>query len=311
MAAGRCSVADAFLQPRPRVLVTGCTGQIGSALLACAPDDLDVRGVSHGEFDIGSASDIAAVLAEHRPALIVNAAAYTAVDLAETEREQAFRVNAYGPAGLADAARERGIRLVHLSSDFVFDGSVREPYRWNARTRPLSVYGASKAAGEAAVRSTTLAALIVRTSWVYAAHGRNFVHTMLRLLARPEPVRVVADQFGIPTHAGSFARALWPLIDSGATGIHHLTDAGATTWYDFAVAIGQEAHRLGLLPKPAAVTPIETRDYPTPARRPAFSVLDSDETWTGLGRRAPHWRSELRAVLSELGKLGERGGATA
>lgn len=291
---------DASRHPRPRVLVTGAAGQIGRALMASAPDGVDVRGVTRAELDIGSASDIDAAFAEHRPDIVINAAAFTAVDAAETHREQAFRINAYGPASLADAAARRGIRMVHLSSDFVFDGTTREPYPCDAKAHPLSVYGASKAAGEAAVRASAPGALIVRTSWVYAAQGQNFVRTMLRLMARSTAVRVVADQFGIPTHASSFAKALWALVEDEAAGTCHLTDAGPTSWFDFAVAIRGEASRLHLLSSPAAVVPIPTVDYPTPARRPAFSVLDSTGTWNRLGRSAPHWRSELRAMLTEL-----------
>lgn len=283
-----------------RVLVTGCGGQVGRALLATAPEGIEAWGLARADLDICCSRSIAAALADRRPDVIINAAAFTAVDRAETEWDEAYAVNAEAPAKLARAADRLGARLVHLSTDFVFDGSARAPYPPQAEVRPLNIYGASKAAGEAAVRAILPDALIVRTAWIYAARGQNFVRTMLRLMARTDHVGVVADQLGTPTHAGSVARGLWSLVANGVGGTCHLTDAGVASWYDFAVAIGEEAAELGLLERPVEVMPIATADYPTPARRPAYSVLDSSDSWRRAGRAAPPWRSELRAMLAEV-----------
>jgi dTDP-4-dehydrorhamnose reductase len=182
---------------------------------------------------------------------------------------------------------------VHVSTDFVFDGKASSPYAPDAPTRPLGVYGATKRDGEIAAGAD---ALIVRTAWVYAAAGNNFVRTMLRLMAERDEVRVVADQIGTPTHAASLARAIWALAAAGSTGHYHWTDAGAASWYDFAVAIQEEALALGLLSRAVPIVPIRTVDYPTPAQRPAFSILDKTTTWAITGP-ARHWRAELRDCL--------------
>jgi dTDP-4-dehydrorhamnose reductase len=285
-----------------RVLVTGSAGQVGRALLGTAPAGVEAWGMSRADLDICSSRSIAAALAERRPDVIINAAAFTAVDRAEIERDAAHAVNAEAPAKLARAAQGMGIRMVHLSTDFVFDGAARRPYRPDAAVRPLSVYGASKAAGEAAVRAILPDALIVRTAWVYAAGGRNFVHTMLRAMASGRQVRVVADQVGTPTHADSLARGLWALVEDRASGTVHLTDGGVASWYDFAVAIAEAAAGQGLIARTAEVTPITTAEYPTAARRPRYSVLDSSDSWRRMGRAPPPWPSELRAMLAQLGE---------
>jgi dTDP-4-dehydrorhamnose reductase len=284
-----------------KVLVTGATGQVGRALMASAPAHATCSGLSHAELDIGSEEAVAASLHLHRPDVIVNAAAYTAVDRAESEQEQAARVNVQGARNLALAARATGARLVHLSTDFVFDGLASTPYRPQAATNPLSVYGRTKRDGE----DTVLALLpersvVLRTAWVYAALGSNFLRTMLRLLAANGVVRVVSDQIGTPTAAHSVARMIWSIVAHPELhGVHHWTDEGVASWYDFAVAIAEEAIALQLLPPTVTVTPITTDQYPTRARRPCFSVLDK----TSLGALAPervHWRVALRAVLREV-----------
>ncbi len=282
-----------------KVLVTGAEGQLGRLLLYTAPAGAEVAGWGRADLDIGDAEAVQVRVQALKPALIINAAAYTAVDKAESEPDLAARVNAAGPANLAAAAQAVGARLVQVSTDFVFDGAAGSPYRADAPTNPLGVYGCTKRDGELAVlRALPQHALIVRTAWVYAAQGRNFLHTMLRLLRERGAVRVVADQVGTPTSARCLARALWRLADAGTCGVCHWTDAGVASWYDFAVAIAEEAAALGLLPAGAAVTPIATADFPTPARRPAYSVLDKSSLPAGL---APaHWRQELRAVLKEI-----------
>ena len=202
---------------------------------------------------------------------------------------------------LASAARNAGAGFVHVSTDFIFDGTAHLPYPPDALPNPLGVYGRTKLEGEEAARDLHGNPLIVRTAWVYAAKGANFVATMLRLMRERSELGVVADQIGTPTHVPTLARTIWTLAQGGHTGTFHATDAGVASWYDFAVAIHEEALALGLLTTPVTVKPIRTSDYPTPAQRPAYSVLDKSATWalTGLPN---HWRVELRACLQELAR---------
>ena len=284
-----------------RVLLAGASGQVGLACARLAPAGVEMLALGHAEFDIGDAAAVSARIAQFQPDLIINAAAYTAVDKAESEHDAARRGNAAGPANLAAALAGRpDARLIHLSTDFVFDGRGSVPYAPEAATAPLGVYGASKLAGEQAVRERLgERALVLRTAWVYSANGNNFLRTMLRLMAKG-PVRVVADQVGTPTSATSLAEVIWKFAGEPAGGVFHWTDAGVASWYDFAVAISEEAAAAGLLPAPASVTPIATPDYPTPARRPSYSVLDTSATTRRLGVAPVHWRTRLRAVLGEL-----------
>lgn len=280
-----------------RALVLGGGGQVGRALVAAAGSDDEATGLSRGECDIADAEAVAAALRRHAPDIVFNAAALTAVDAQEATPDEAMRINGAAPGHIARACKAAGPRLVHISTDFVFDGRKGAPYLPDDPARPTSVYGRSKAAGEEAVQAALPGAAIVRTAWVYAAEGGNFVNTMLRAMAERDEVRVVADQIGTPTHAASLARALWKLARAGATGIHHYTDAGIAGWYDFAVAIEEEGRALGLHDG-CAVRPIATADYPTAARRPACSLLDKSATWAITGI-PDHWRVELRRMLAE------------
>ncbi len=279
-----------------RALIAGSGGQLGRALQASAPAGAIVVAPAEADFDVTSPDSVAAAIAAAAPDVVFNAAAYTAVDKAEGDAETAHHINADAVGILAAACAAAGARLVHVSTDFVFDGSAGRPYAPDAATAPLGVYGATKLAGEIAAGPD---ALIVRTAWVYAAKGGNFVATMLRLMRERPELRVVADQIGTPTHAAGLARALWTLAAAGTTGIHHWTDAGACSWYDFAVAIGEEAAAVGLIPATVPIVPIRTEDYPTPARRPAYSVLDKTSCWAITGP-ARHWRAELRDCLKEM-----------
>ena len=282
-----------------RVLVTGAGGQLAIELERWAPDAASVTSLGIDRLDITSAAQVDAALAEVRPAIVFNAAAYTAVDLAEQEAAHADRVNHVGVESLRRACDAFGARLVQVSTDYVFDGLSPRPYLAGDETNPLSVYGRSKRDGEiAALRSPD--ALVVRTAWLYGAHGKNFMRTMVRLMQDRDEVRVVADQIGTPTTAGGLARALWALVGRGATGIHHWTDAGVASWYDFAVAIREEGAAIGLGTERARIVPIRSADYPTVAQRPPMSVLSKDATWAVLGATAPHWREGLREVLSEF-----------
>ncbi|MGA9853602.1 MAG: dTDP-4-dehydrorhamnose reductase [Gammaproteobacteria bacterium] len=284
-----------------RVLVTGAGGQLGRALLTAVPQGYRCTSLTHTELDITNSAAVDAAMEFRRPDVIINTAAYTAVDKAETEPELAYAVNAQGPANLASAAKNRGCRLVHISTDFVFDGKKSQPYTPYDPTGPLSVYGASKLQGEQAMQAAMHGNyLILRTSWIYAAAGHNFVRTMLKLLDEREQVRVVADQVGAPSWAGSCAQAIWCAVEKGLDGVHHWTDAGVASWYDFAVAIAEEGAACGLFAKTASIVPITTAEYPTPARRPAYSVLDRGATELALGMRPGHWRSNLRTMLREL-----------
>lgn len=284
-----------------KVLITGAGGQLGQALQQTAPhhapQGCKVVALSRAQFDLLDQTQTTTTIARERPDLIINAAAYTAVDRAETEQRLAKAVNATAPGTLAAAAQRAGARFIHLSTDFVFDGESSRPYTPEDTPSPLGAYGRTKLEGERAVLHEKPDALILRTAWVYAAGGHNFVRTMLRLMRERDEVRVVADQLGTPTHAASLARAIWRLTE--ASGIWHWTDAGVASWYDFAVAIGEEALALGLLDRPVSVVPIATKDYPVPAKRPAMGILDKSKSWARIGV-ANHWRTELRIMLAEM-----------
>ena len=280
-----------------RALVTGAAGQVGRALLASAPDGVETIGLGRAELDIADEDGVARTIERIAPAWIINTAAYTAVDAAQSDSDAAYAVNRDGVANLAAAARWAGARLAHISTDFVFDGRASLPYPPDAHPAPINVYGASKLAGEEAAGPE---ALIVRTAWVYAAQGHNFVHTMLRLMRERGEVRVVADQTGTPTWATGLAETIWAMALQDRSGIWHHTDNGTASWYDFATAIAEEARALGLLDAMPQVIPIRTVDYPTPAARPVYSVLDCTATTQALGRPAPHWRTNLRRMLAEV-----------
>ena len=280
-----------------KVLIVGGKGQLGRGLAATAPAGTEIVSHDIDTLDITDAAAIARVMDEVEPELLLNAAAYTAVDKAESDEETALAVNGTAVGLLADAARGARAKFIHVSTDFVFDGTSGVPYLPDAPTNPLGAYGRTKLAGEQAAGED---ALIVRTAWVYAPTGGNFVRTMLRLMAAHPQVRVVADQIGTPTWAPGLAAALWQLATQGASGVYHYTDAGAASWYDFAVAIQEEALAAGLLEAAVPVIPINTADYPTPAKRPHYSVLDKTSMFALLGGPTPHWRSNLRLMIAAI-----------
>jgi dTDP-4-dehydrorhamnose reductase len=285
-----------------KVLITGAQGQVGRCLLAGVPAGVTAVGLTRADLDVGDADAVRRVVEAHAPTVIINAAAYTAVDRAETEVDAARRVNGQGPRHLARAATACGARLLHISTDFVFDGRAGTPYAPEAPTAPLGTYGLTKLEGEQAVSELAAGtAVVLRTAWVYAAHGANFLRTMLRIMAEKGQVRVVADQIGTPTAADSLAGILWALSQRpDITGVHHFTDAGVASWYDFAVAIAEEGAAVGLLPAGVRVSAIGTADYPTPARRPGYSVLDKRLLLAALSPEHHHWRVSLRRVLGTL-----------
>jgi dTDP-4-dehydrorhamnose reductase len=280
-----------------KVLITGAGGQLGKALLASRPRDAQCIGLARAELDLTDHAALRRAVALHAPDLVINAAAYTAVDRAEMDPDRAYAVNAVAVGELSAAARGTGAHFVQISTDFVFDGDTSRAYRPEDARNPLSVYGRSKAEGEDAAGP---AATIVRTAWVYGAEGANFVATMLRLMRERGEVLVVADQIGAPTCAQGLAAVVWKLGAARLAGIWHHTDAGVASWYDFAVAIAEEGSRLGLLPRRPIVSPAASLHYPTPARRPCFSLLDSAQTREALGMGAVHWRTNLRAMLEDV-----------
>ena len=285
-----------------KTLVIGCNGQLGHSLAVTAPENVGVIGFDLPELDITDASAVLEVCRETRPDMIVNAAAYTAVDKAETDVAQAMAVNVDGPRNIALAARDTGARIIHISTDFVFDGAASEPYRVDAPTNPLSVYGQTKRDGELAVlEEMSGSAVVIRTSWLYSKTGSNFVKTMLRLMSERDELDIVADQFGSPTWADSLAEAAWGFVAAPEhSGVFHWADSGETNWQEFAVAIQKEALSLGLLETAIPIHAINTADYPTAAMRPAYSVLDCSSTQEAISVQPADWRTNLRQMLKGM-----------
>lgn len=288
-----------------KVLVTGANGQLGFELRQTCPANVTLIATDAETLDITQPRQIAAALADHQPDVVINAAAYTAVDKAEAERETAWLINATAPEYLAQAIVQqqqagKNIRLVQVSTDFVFSGQQSTPYQPEDLPQPLSVYGASKLAGEQAVLKHLTDALVVRTSWLYSGHGHNFVKTMLRLMREKTQLGIVYEQVGTPTWARTLASCIWALLERQAQGIYHCSDQGVASWYDFAYAIQQEALALKLLDKAIPIKAIRTEEYPLPAKRPAFSVMDKRSTESALATPLPHWQHSLRQMLLEL-----------
>ena len=286
-----------------RILLTGANGQVGEELQHTLQPLGDVIAIDRNRWDMADPEAIRAIIHTEQPNLIVNAAAYTAVDKAESEAELAHLVNATAPQILATEAHRIGAGLIHISTDYVFDGTSSTPYLETAPTNPLGVYGQSKLLGETAVRQHCPRHMIIRTAWVYGVQGKgNFVKTMLRVGAQRDELRVVTDQIGAPTWAKDLALAiaqLAPQLTAETAGTYHYTNSGVCSWYDFAVAIFEEAAALGLPLQVQRVVPIATEEYPTPAQRPAFSVLSLRKTAALLGAPPPHWRQSLKKMLVE------------
>ncbi len=288
-----------------KVLLTGAAGQLGQALRASCPPDLELIATSRDELDLGKAEACRATVERHRPDWVLNAGAYTAVDRAEEEPDLAHAVNGGAPRAFAEAIRQQGGRLLQLSTDFVFNGRQGSPYRVEQPRDPLGVYGASKARGEEAIEAVLAdngQATVLRTSWVMGPVGRNFALTMLRLHRERDQLGVVADQVGCPSSTLNLAAACWRVISSRAEQppVLHWCDSGAASWYDVSVAVGELAAELGMIERPASVRPIRTEDYPTPAQRPAYSLLDCCSSREQLELDGQHWRQALRAVLSAI-----------
>jgi dTDP-4-dehydrorhamnose reductase len=295
-----------------RVLVTGVTGQVGGALLAAFGDKATVVPAARAALDLARSDTIVPALDRIAPDLIINPAAYTAVDRAEDERDLAYRINGEAPGHIARWAASHGVPLIHLSTDYVYDGSGERPWREDDVTGPLSVYGASKLAGENAIRAAKGPHLVIRTSWVYAAKGTNFLRTIARLAAERPELRIVADQVGAPTSARIIAAGISAMVTKDASdlsepfaaadGLVHLATAGETSWHGFATAIVEGLKARGTPLKARAIVPILTRDYPTKAKRPANSRLELTRLQRVFGITTPHWQQALATELDVLAR---------
>ena len=284
-----------------RVLITGADGQLGTELQKTGPKNFELLALGRDELDIGAAEPIADTISQFKPTVVINAAAYTAVDQAEAEPEEAEQINSLAPGYLALACRKNRALLIHISTDFVFDGVGSTPYKPDSKTSPLGSYGRTKLLGEEKILEELSTALIVRTSWVYSAYGKNFVKTMLRLMQERDTVRVVEDQIGAPTWARGLAKMLWAsLSKDNIRGIYHWSDEGICSWYQFAKAIAEEAVKIGLIKRCAQVEPISSKNYKTLATRPDYSVLDCSSTIRDIGISPLPWRSQLKSMLEDL-----------
>jgi len=306
----------------PKILLAGREGQVGTELSTLLSGIGEVVAVGRQQFDLTDPSNMREMIRDVHPELIVNAAAYTAVDLAEKEESLARSINSDAPGVMAEEAKKIGAALVHYSTDYVFDGSKNAPYEESDRVNPINVYGRTKFAGEEAIRNTGVPHLIFRTQWVYGTRGRNFLLTILRLATQRGELRIVSDQFGAPTSSQAIAHATANILRSlfqpedyassfdRVSGTYHMTAAGQATWHEFASAIIDDVSRVpptgswfadATSAKPLLtrrVIPISSKDYPTPARRPAYGALSGQRLSQTFGVKLPDWHAELRAVLA-------------
>jgi dTDP-4-dehydrorhamnose reductase len=287
-----------------KILLTGITGQLGQELFPHLQAVGTVTGCDRDTLDLANPDSIRPVMSTVQPDVVVNCAAYTAVDQAEREPDRAMAINGTGVGILAQESHKWGARLLHVSTDYVFDGTQSQPYRETDTTHPLGQYGESKLAGEEAIRQVGGDAIILRTAWVYGTGGSgNFVKTMLRLGSQREELGVVTDQVGSPTWTGDLAAAIASMVQLAIPpGTYHYTNSGVASWYDFAIAIFEEAQALGFPLKIQRVKPISTEEYPTPARRPSYSVLSLAKIASTLGTYPPHWRQGLRQMLQDFNR---------
>jgi dTDP-4-dehydrorhamnose reductase len=300
-----------------KVLVTGRGGQLAWELEQTKSSNIELISLSVDELDISNQQQVNQTFSKYAPDLVINAAAYTAVDKAESEQELAYAVNDLGSEYISLACKNIQAKLIHVSTDFVFDGTKTTPYQTDDKANPVNVYGASKLAGDIKVNAILgCDATIIRTAWVYSANGNNFVKTMLRLMAEKEQLGIVYDQVGTPTWAKGLAQMIWSLAQqvlsadsrqpTAESRILHWTDAGVASWYDFAVAIQELAIEKGMLDKAISVRPIPASAYPIPAKRPSFSVIDKSSAEQASGIETIHWRKQLSAMMDELKAQGER-----
>ncbi|PPC94277.1 MAG: dTDP-4-dehydrorhamnose reductase [Methylotenera sp.] len=294
-----------------KILLTGINGQVGHSLqvaLQASQFPTELIALDRTQLDLANAEQIREVVRTIQPDLIINPAAYTAVDKAESEYDLAYSINAIAPGILAEEAARLNAKLIHFSTDYVYNGRKLEAYQEDDATQPLSVYGKTKLAGEEAIRPVGIPHLIFRTAWVYGAYGKNFMKTILRLASEQETLYIVADQMGTPTSSNAIAEAMMQILQQGdfkVSGVYHLVNSGQASWFEFAQAIVEESNMLrqregktGLLVK--HIQPISTDQYPTPARRPANSLLDTGKLLQDFDIEMPHWRESLIKELSSL-----------
>ncbi|MBU2454563.1 MAG: dTDP-4-dehydrorhamnose reductase, partial [Proteobacteria bacterium] len=284
-----------------KVLLLGSNGQLGWELQRTCPEHVFLTTCDFPKVDFGSTDSITQCINTTQPDCIINAAAYTAVDKAEQDKDLAYRINHQAVLEIAELCQNNKITLVHISTDFIFNGQNFKPYKPDDSPDPKSIYGKSKLEGEQTVRRILKdRALIIRTAWLYSSHGNNFVKTMLNLMKEKPGLNVIDEQIGTPTWAYGLAQTIWTALDKKIHGTFHWTDAGIASWYDFAVAIQEEGLQTGLLDKSIPVNPVPGHQYPTPAKRPMYSVLDKTSFWQALEITPIHWRVQLRSMLKEL-----------
>ncbi|NQZ57844.1 MAG: dTDP-4-dehydrorhamnose reductase [Lentisphaeraceae bacterium] len=285
-----------------KVLVIGLGGQLAYELQKTIPASVEATFLTIDDLDITVEQDVLKTVSTSGAAVVINAAAYTAVDRAEDDKELAYAVNASGAKYLAAACKAIDGRLIHISTDFVFEGASSTPYNTSDIPLPQSVYGTSKLAGEQAVIEVMAEkSVIIRTAWLYSAFANNFVKTMLKLMKTKDSLGIIADQVGTPTWAYGLAQAVWAAtLDEKISGLYHWSDAGVASWYDFSIAIQELGLELEMLDTEIPIKPIGTKDYPTPAQRPQYSVLDKEDIHAELNLTARHWRRQLRDMLIEL-----------
>jgi dTDP-4-dehydrorhamnose reductase len=284
-----------------RTLIFGGAGQVGTELINFAPNWADLRIFNRDSIDLKDLGRLRSIIRDLSPELIINAAAYTAVDNAENDSELAYLINAEVVKAMAEEASRLNCKILHYSTDYVFDGQSSLPYQSHSEKNPLSVYGKSKSLGEDYLAEILPLSemLIIRTAWVYGHTGKNFVRTMLKIMGDNKKIRVVIDQVGTPTSAENLARATWLALENEVNGIHHFTDAGVASWYDFAVAIARIGYECKVFSQPVEIEPVYSKNYPQLARRPQFSLLDKTEFWSVSKVPIEHWQDSLKRHLEK------------
>ncbi len=293
-----------------KILLTGGTGQLGQEIIKSKPIGVEIFNPSRIQLDLSDYNSCIKIARDYKPDWIINCGAYTQVDAAEKNIQLSQEINAYAPEAFAEATNEISTKLLHISTDFVFDGEQNFPYKTSQKTNPINQYGYSKALGEELIKKKTKNEdnfKILRTSWVVSPNSKNFVLTMLKLHEQKDTLNVVSDQIGAPTSAKHLAETCWTIVNfrsnSKLPNILHWSDAGVASWYDLAVAIGEIGIELGILNKKAYVNPIKTINYPTPAKRPKYSLLDSQKTCEILDVYPNHWRMNLLEIMIEYSKI--------
>lgn len=284
-----------------KILLIGSNGQLGWELQRSCPAHVTLYSCDYPKIDLCDTDSVQKCLEANIPDCIINASGYTAVDKAETDHQVAERINHTAVAEIAEYCRQKHLFMVHISTDFIFNGMNYKPYQPNDSPGPISVYGKTKLNGETAVANILgRQSLIFRTAWLYSSHGANFVKTMLTLMKERKSLNIIDEQIGSPTWANGLAKAIWMSLEKRLSGIYHWTDAGVASWYDFAMAIQEEGIAAGLLDHAIPIFPIPACLYPTPAQRPFYSVLDKNQIWQALDIKPLHWRTQLRSMLKEL-----------